>query len=409
MEKSLKIAVIGGGASGFFSAITAKQHFPQSKVVLFEKTNKVLSKVKISGGGRCNVTNNCFDINELAKNYPRGENFLRKAFNHFSTKDTIAWFESQGVELYNQADNRIFPKSNDSQTIVNCLLTVAENLGVVQKLNTNIISITKKEELFCLKTTIETFEFERVILTVGGIPKLENMTWLQNLGCKMIAPVPSLFTFNMPKNPIIELMGASNELTHCRIEKEKLQSDGALLVTHWGMSGPAVLKLSAWGARLLAEKNYDFNLLVNWANGQKEDDVRSILLAFLTGEHSGKKIETVNPFGISKRLWNFLLEKTEISNEMRWNELGKKNLNKLTNQLINDFYAVKGKTTFKEEFVTAGGVALSQVDVNTMQHKEIKGLFFAGEVLDIDGITGGFNFQAAWTTGFIAGKSVGGF
>lgn len=406
MNKPLKVAVIGAGAAGFFSAISAKRHFPDSEVIIYEKSNKVLAKVKISGGGRCNVTNDCLDTNELAKSYPRGENFLRKAFKQFAVQETLLWFEKRGVKIVTSPDKRMFPVSNDSQTIIDCLLKEAKDLGVDIQLYTGIEKLEKFEEKFNLITTKGTIVADRVILTVGGIPKYENMKWLEDAGCKMVQPVPSLFTFNMPKHPVIELKGVSTEKTESRIEKEKLSSNGPLLVTHWGMSGPSILKLSAWGARTLAEKNYQFNLLVNWVEGRKEEDVRNKLLSSAEGNFSSKKVYSVNPFNISKRMWYYICEKAEIPTEVRWEELGKKNRNKLVNQLVNDTYPVNGKTTFKEEFVTAGGVSLSQVDVNTMQHKEIAGLFFSGEVLDIDGITGGFNFQAAWTTGFIAGKNV---
>ncbi len=407
MNNSLKIAVVGAGAAGFFSAISAKRHFPDAEVVIYEKSNKVLAKVKVSGGGRCNVTNDCLDTNELAKGYPRGENFMRKAFKQFAVQETLLWFEKRGVKIVTSPDKRMFPVSNDSQTIIDCLLKEAKDLGVVVKLHTSIESLEKSESHFILKTPKEEVIADRVILTVGGIPRYESMKWLEDAGCEMIKPVPSLFTFNMPKHPVIELMGVSVDKTESRIEKEKLSSNGPLLITHWGMSGPSILKLSAWGARILAEKNYQFNLLVNWVNGSKEEEVRNKLLLSSEGDFSGKKVYSVNPFNISKRMWQYICEKVEISVETRWQELGKKNRNKLVNQLVNDSYPVSGKTTFKEEFVTAGGVALSQVDVNTMQHKRIEGLFFSGEVLDIDGITGGFNFQAAWTTGFIAGKNVG--
>jgi len=407
MNHPLKIAVIGGGAAGFFSAVTAKRNFPEAEVTIYEKSQKVLSKVKVSGGGRCNVTNHCFDTDELAKNYPRGEQFLRKAFKQFSVQDTIDWYESRGVKLVTLPDNCMFPQSDSSQTIIDCLMEEAIQLNVEIKIQTPVLGMEKKADYFELTTTTEKLTVNRVILTVGGIPKRSGMEWISQAGCEMIDPVPSLFTFNMPKSPVTELMGVVVEQTESKIEREKLVANGPLLVTHWGMSGPSVLKLSAWGARLLAEKNYEFNLLVNWVNGKKEEEVRTMLQSFSQGEHSAKKLENLNPFGISRRMWKFICEKLDFSEELRWNELGKKSLNKLVNQLINDMYPVSGKTTFKEEFVTAGGVALKQVDVNTMQHKQIEGLFFAGEVLDIDGITGGFNFQAAWTTGFIAGRHVG--
>lgn len=400
-----KVVVIGGGAAGFFAAVTAKRFNLDADVVILEKTTKVLAKVKVSGGGRCNVTNNCFDTAELAKNYPRGEHFLKKAFKQFAARETIEWFENRNVALVAEADNRIFPKSNESQTIIDCLMKEAFDLGVKIQLQTEVCQIQKRENDFEIHTSKGIQYANSVIVTVGGIPKKDNMQWLIDLGCKMVDPTPSLFTFNMPKNPVTELMGLSVENVFCRIEKEKLNTQGSLLVTHWGMSGPAVLRLSAWGSRLLAEKKYNFNLLINWVSGKNEEEIRQQLIAFAQGEESNKKISSINPFQLPKRMWLFICQKAELPEDVRWSEIGKKNSNKLINQLVNDLYSVSGKTTFKEEFVTAGGVDLSEIDVNTMQHKCISGLFFAGEVLDVDGITGGFNFQAAWTTGFIAGKN----
>lgn len=405
MNRPYRIAVIGGGAAGFFAAITAKSSHPTTEVIVLEKSANVLSKVKVSGGGRCNVTNNCFDTDLLAKNYPRGASFLRKAFQQFAVKETIEWFESRNVPLQAFPDNRIFPKSNTSQTIIECLLKEAYSLKIPIQLQTAVTSIQKEDKQFILETSKGTLRFDSIIVAVGGMPKSSNMVWLETIGCQMVPPVPSLFTFNMPKNPIIELMGSSVERVSARVEKEKLDTNGALLITHWGMSGPAVLKLSAWGARTLAEKNYQFNLLVNWTAEKKEDEVRALITSFANGDNAAKKVTSIQPFLLPKRIWLFICKKANLSEEMRWADLGKKSINQLVNQLVNDAYPVSGKTTFKEEFVTAGGVALSEVNVHTMEHKNIPSLFFAGEALDIDGITGGFNFQAAWTTGYIAGKN----
>lgn len=402
----MTIAIIGGGAAGFFAALSAKKHFPEHKVVLFEKSGKLLSKVKISGGGRCNVTNACFDNKKLASFYPRGENNLRKAFEVFNAKSTIDWFESRGVELKTYPDNCIFPESNDSQTIINCLLKEADTLGVEIKLNQSIIEIKGEIDAFELLSRDETFKVDRIIVTTGGQPKRSGLEWLEKLGHSIIEPVPSLFTFNMPNDPIRELMGNVVEKTTVKVEGTKLMGKGPLLVTHWGMSGPAILQLSAWGARILAEKNYSFAVLVNWLDDEKEDNLRRTLDKTIE-QHGEKMIGNLNPFPMTSRLWNFLLEKSDIHLEMRWKELGKRSSNKLVNTLLNDRYVVSGKTTFKEEFVTAGGVSLTDVNFKTMESKKLPGMYFAGELLDIDGITGGFNFQAAWTTGFIAGKSAG--
>lgn len=402
----MKIAIIGGGASGFFSAITAKRHFPNSSVSILEKSSKVLSKVKISGGGRCNVTNACFDNKQLSKHYPRGENHLRKAFEQFNAESTIEWFKSRGVKLITYPDNCIFPESNDSQTIIDCFLIEAKQLGVEILLNQNVRKIIQNGNDFVVQTLDNDLNFDKVIVTIGGQPKSSGMKWLSDLGHEIIEPVPSLFTFNMPKNPICDLMGNVVEKAIVKVEGTKLIGEGPLLITHWGMSGPAILKLSAWGARILKEKNYEFAILVNWLNDVKDENLR-LQIDRVMIEHGGKMVSNINPFVITNRLWHYLLEKSEVHKEIRWKDLGKKNINKLVNTLLSDRYEVRGKTTFKEEFVTAGGVTLKDVDFKTMQSKKIPGFFFAGEVLDIDGITGGFNFQAAWTTGYIAGKNVG--
>jgi predicted Rossmann fold flavoprotein len=402
----MKIAVIGGGAAGFFAAISCRNNFPNAQVAILEKSSKVLSKVKISGGGRCNVTNACFDNKKLSQHYPRGENQLRKAFEQFNAADTMEWFESRGVKMKVYPDNCVFPLVNDSQAIIDCFLNESKRLKIEIRFNQRIQKISKSENKFLLETDESELEFDRVIVTIGGQPKISGFNWMEELGHQIIDPVPSLFTFNMPKNPICELMGNVVENATVKVEGTKLIGQGPLLITHWGMSGPAILMLSAWGARILNEKNYEFAILVNWLNEMKEDVLRSqIQLVML--EHGGKMVSNLNPFPITNRLWVFLLQKSDILLEMRWKDLGKKNINKLVNTLLNDRFEVSGKTTFKEEFVTAGGISLNDINFKTMESRIVKGLFFAGEVLDIDGITGGFNFQAAWTTGFIAGKSSG--
>jgi predicted Rossmann fold flavoprotein len=404
----MKIAVIGGGAAGFFAAISCRNHFPNAQVTILEKSSKVLSKVKISGGGRCNVTNACFDNKKLSQHYPRGENQLRKSFEQFNAADTMEWFETRGVKMKVYPDNCVFPLVNDSQAIIDCFLNEVNRLKIEIRYNQRIQQILKSENKFLIQTDENKLEFDRVIVTIGGQPKSSGFNWMEKLGHQIIEPVPSLFTFNMPKNPICELMGNVVENATVKVEGTKLIGQGPLLITHWGMSGPAILKLSALGARILNEKSYNFAILVNWLNELKEDDLRN-QLQFAMLEQGGKMVTNLNPFPITNRLWVFLLQKSDISLEMRWKDLGKKNINKLLNTLLNDRYEVSGKTTFKEEFVTAGGISLQEIDFKTMESRVIKGLFFAGEVLDIDGITGGFNFQAAWTTGFIAGKNVGGF
>jgi predicted Rossmann fold flavoprotein len=401
-----KIVVIGGGAAGFFAALSAKIHYPENEVIIYEKLNKVLSKVKISGGGRCNVTHACFDNKELASKYPRGENYLRKAFEQFNANDTIEWFKKRGILLKTYPDGCIFPQSNDSQTIIDCFQGEAKRLGVKVMMNQSIHKISKSKAGFELITQTSKINADKVIITTGGQPKKSGMLWLEDLGHSIIEPVPSLFTFNMPGNSISTLMGNVVEKATVKVEGTKLIGKGPLLITHWGMSGPAILLLSAWGARILNEKNYQFAILVNWLDEMKDLTLREMMSEIMK-DHSGKMIGNLNPFPVTNRMWHYLLEKSEIHLETRWKDLGKKNVNKLVNTLLNDRYQVSGKTTFKEEFVTAGGVALTEVDFKTMESKVVSGLYFAGEILDIDGITGGFNFQAAWTTGFIAGKHSG--
>jgi predicted Rossmann fold flavoprotein len=401
-----KIVVIGGGAAGFFAALSAKIHYPENEVIIYEKLNKVLSKVKISGGGRCNVTHACFDNKELASKYPRGENYLRKAFEQFNANDTIEWFKKRGILLKTYPDGCIFPQSNDSQTIIDCFLGEAKRLGVKVMMNQSIQKISKSKAGFELITQTSKINADKVIITTGGQPKKSGMLWLEDLGHSIIEPVPSLFTFNMPGNSISTLMGNVVEKATVKVEGTKLIGKGPLLITHWGMSGPAILLLSAWGARILNEKNYQFAILVNWLDEMKDLTLREMMSEIMK-DHGGKMIGNLNPFPVTNRMWHYLLEKSEIHPETRWKDLGKKNVNKLVNTLLNDRYQVSGKTTFKEEFVTAGGVLLSEIDFKTMESKILPGLHFAGEILDIDGITGGFNFQAAWTTGFIAGKHSG--
>jgi len=397
----MKIAVIGGGAAGFMAAITAKETNPQASVTIFEKTDKVLVKVKVSGGGRCNVTNATFSISQLIKNYPRGGRELKKSFNHFFTTDTVNWFENRGVTLKTEADNRMFPSSNSSQTIVDLLQNTAENLAIRLSYKSKITAITPSENGIILSINGETLIFDKVIIASGGSPKESGLDWLKKLGYKIVSPVPSLFTFNMPKNPITKLMGLSVPNVITSIKGSKLRQTGPLLITHWGMSGPAILKLSAWGAQDLAKQNYNFSVQVNWL-AMNEEELRS---QFSNMTSSRKQMYKHNPIEIPKRLWHFMLNKLEIAEDQIWNELAKKNKNRLINMLLNDEFEVKGKTTFKEEFVSCGGIDLSEINMQTMESKRHPGIYFAGELLNIDGVTGGFNFQAAWTTGYLAGKN----
>ena len=404
-QPKLKIAIIGGGAAGFFAAFSAKKHHPDADVVIFEKSSKTLSKVKISGGGRCNVTNSCSDIKELIKAYPRGEKKLRSVFSEFNTTDTVEWFESRGVPLVTQEDHCIFPKSQNSQSIIDCFYNEIKRLSIDIKLSYGIDKIQPLNQSFQLISSRnnETFIVNKVIITTGGGTKLDSFNWLKEMDISIVPPVPSLFTFNMPKESITELMGIVVENAFVQIQGTKIKCNGPLLITHWGMSGPSILKASAYGARVLADSNYNFSINVNWINGRNESETR-LEIEKLIKEHALKNIGNIRPFFIPERLWHFLLSKCTINLTTKWSQLGNKNINKIVHHLTNDNYQVEGKTTFKEEFVTAGGIDLNDVDMKTMQSKKIQGLYFAGEVLDIDGITGGFNFQAAWSTGFIAGQ-----
>ena len=403
--KNKTLVVIGGGAAGFFCAVNAAQMNAGLRVVLLEKQQKLLSKVKVSGGGRCNVTHACFEINELAKYYPRGEKFLRKAFHWFNTTHTVKWFEERGVELKKESDGRMFPITDNSQTIIDCLLRETSKYKVEIITGCDVGAITKIDDIWQIETGRQTYTADFVCVAAGGYNTLVKFDWLQKLGHTIETPVPSLFTFNMPKNPIIELMGVSVPMVQVKLAGSKLQTNGAILITHWGLSGPAILKLSAWGARELAIKEYKFTVIVNWLNDCNEQQLRE-QWGSLRNELAAQKMGNKNPFGLPNRLWNYLLMHCKISEDARWAELPSTNQNKLITTLTAQQFDVNGKTTFKEEFVTCGGIKLSEIDPNTMESKKVPNLFFAGEVLDIDGVTGGFNFQNAWTSGWLAAKAV---
>lgn len=401
----MKVAVIGGGAAGFFAAIHAKENFPHAQVTIFEKSKKILAKVKVSGGGRCNVTNGCTSITELSRAYPRGEKKMRKAFSIFNTKHTMEWFEKRGVELVIQDDNCVFPVSQNSQTIIDCFLNETRRLGVVIKTESPVTGIKSLDtaEIELQFRADNSVVFDKVIVATGGSPKRQGLDWLADLGHEIEEPVPSLFTFNMPHENVTELMGIVVEETITKIQGTKLRSDGPLLITHWGMSGPSILKLSAFGARILSDLAYKFKVQVNWVNIQNINLVEDELLRLVSG-HGQKQIASIRPYYIPDRLWRFLIGKVKLDPTKKWNELGKKGINKIVNILTNDIYDVQGKTTFKEEFVTCGGISLNSIDFKTMESRVCKNLYFTGELMDVDGITGGYNFQAAWTTAFIAGK-----
>lgn len=398
----INIGVIGAGAAGYFAAIHAAS--PQSDVTILEKTSKSLAKVKVSGGGRCNVTHAAFEVSQLVKNYPRGEKFLKKVFPHFAVADTIDWFESQGVSLKAEADGRMFPTTDDSQTIIDALEKAASQSNVKLVYNFQVLKIRQLERGFEVQGKDKSYVFDKLIVATGGSPKIDGFQFLKPLINNIISPIPSLFTFNTPNEPIRRLMGLSVPDAHVRLEGTKLAYRGPLLITHWGLSGPAILKLSAFGANWLHIQHYKANAHIRWHADWTENGLSTQMGQFQLS-HPKKKISSNPLFGIPARLWEHLVEKSEIRTELQWQNLSKKNFHKLLQNLFCYIVHIEGKTTFKEEFVTAGGVDIAEVDPETMMSRACPNLFFAGEVLNIDGITGGFNFQAAWSTGFLAGKS----
>ena len=401
-----KLVVIGGGAAGFFCAVNAARLQPNIEVIIIEKTGKLLSKVKVSGGGRCNVTHGCFSMGDMVKKYPRGEQFLKKAFHHFFTTDTIQWFIDRGIETKTEKDGRMFPSSNSSQTIVDCFLNEAVKYNVQIEINTDVTNLHFQNNKWIITTSFnKEIAADFVCIASGGFMKMANAKWLDLLGHTIAPPVPSLFTFNMPANPITKLMGLSVEHARVKILGEKLETEGPLLVTHWGLSGPAILKMSAYAALILANKNYDFTVVINWLPLYNENSLRE-KMQLLRFDMATTKIQNKNPFFLPTRLWEYLLLESGIKEGIKWTDLKAKEQNLLIKNLCLQSFQIKGKTTFKEEFVTAGGVNTEEIDVNTMESKLQKNLFFAGEVINIDGVTGGFNFQNAWTTGWIAAKAI---
>ena len=403
-----KLVVIGGGAAGFFCAVNAARMNPLLEVILLEKSSKLLSKVRVSGGGRCNLTHACFDREEMSRHYPRGQRFVKKAFHRFFTTDTIQWFEERGVPLKTETDGRMFPQSDSSESIVSCLLREVNQYKVDIRMNSEVLKLQKTADGFDLHLSQgKTIVADYVCVACGGYPKTPMFDWLIQTGHTIESPVPSLFTFNIPGHPVTGLMGVSVPAATVKIGRTKLEETGPLLITHWGLSGPAVLKLSARGARELAERNYHFPITVNWLPGQQDQQL-ALQFRGIRQELAAQKIGIRNPFALPQRLWDLLLELSGIDQEKRWADLPVKEQNKLVVNMVQCSFEVKGKTTFKEEFVTAGGIRLNDIDVNTMQSKILPGLYFAGEIMDVDGVTGGFNFQHAWTSGFIAASSVAG-
>lgn len=395
------IIVLGGGAAGFFAAITAKDYHPSAAVVLLERTSQLLGKVRISGGGRCNVTHSCFEPRRLVQNYPRGNKELLGPFHQFGPEQTIEWFGSRGVKLKTESDGRMFPTTDSSQTIIDCLMKEAEKVGVKIQLGKKIESVSREGEQFVLQAGNEILKCDRLILATGSNPA--GHAFAQSLGHTIQKPVPSLFTFNVPDFSLKELAGATVEKAVLSIEGFPRQQEGALLVTHWGFSGPAALKLSAWAARFLFEREYEANLQIDWIPDTGDRQFFEIFKT-LRKDSGARSLTNVKPFPLSKNLWRKFLEDVRIDPSLQLSHLAQDDIARLHRKLKGDLYRIKGKTTNKEEFVTCGGVSLAEVNFKTMESRLQPGLFFAGEILDIDGVTGGFNFQNAWTTGWLAGQ-----
>lgn len=401
MARRFHSVVLGGGAAGFFAALSCRNAHPEASVLLLEKTGALLSKVRISGGGRCNVTHACFDPRLLAQNYPRGGKELIGPFTRFQPRDTIQWFEERGVALKTEADGRIFPVNDSSSSIIDCLMREAERLQVEIRTRQKIVRIEKLEGFSIYLASGEKVEANYLCLATGSFP--DGQALAKGFGHTIQDPVPSLFTFNIPSSPLKDLAGISVDPVTLTLKDSGLAQSGPLLITHWGFSGPAALKLSAWGARLLHAQNYQVALLVDWLPDWNHE---RLMESLRQNRRNPQTLANQNPFSLPKNLWRRLLQLSGIEENRRLSEISKEALAALSQHLKADQYPVNGKTTYKEEFVTCGGITLSEVDFKTMESRLCKGLYFAGEILDIDAVTGGFNFQNAWTTGWLAGQAM---
>jgi len=398
-----KVIIIGGGAAGFFTAINAKEMNPELDITILEKGKEVLQKVKISGGGRCNVTHACFEPKELVQFYPRGNKELLGPFHQFMTGDTFEWFENNGIPLKIEKDNRVFPESNSSQTIVDCFLNKTKRLGISVLKNHGVTTIQKQANSWLVITKKQQFVCDAVVMAAGSSKKVWELS--KALRHSIISPVPSLFTFNIKDARIKDLLGISVPNATVQLEDTNLEASGPLLITHWGMSGPAILKLSAFGARVLAEKNYEYQVQVNWLSRPTHKIVNVLLN--LKKKHSKKQVIVRSPFEeIPKRLWERFVLATTIKTTFNWADVSHDQIDALANQLTKSVFTAKGKSTFKEEFVTAGGVDLREINFKCFESKLQNNLFFVGEVLNIDAVTGGFNFQNAWTGGWLCAKAL---
>jgi predicted Rossmann fold flavoprotein len=403
----MHLVIIGGGAAGFFAAIAAAEANPAARVTVLEKTSKLLAKVRVSGGGRCNVTHACPNPTDLIAFYPRGGRRLRNAFRAFGPTDTIAWFEKRGVVLKTEADGRMFPTTDSSETIIACLVDAARRAGVVVCQQADVRAVMPVGEGFAIALASgEPIQADRVLIATGGHPKAAAYEWLAALGHTVVPPVPSLFTFNVPDSPTADLPGVAVVMGGAKVAGASglPTTDGPLLVTHWGFSGPAVLKLSAWGARDLAVRNYQFTALLSWAGAFTEETLRAEF-ASRRHAHARRMVMSDALPGIPQRLWRRLCELAGVEPEHRWSDLPARTQNRLLEVTLRQPVTVSGKTTFKDEFVTCGGISLDEVDLLTFASRRVPGLYFAGEILDIDALTGGYNFQAAWTTGYLAGRA----
>lgn len=403
---SKHLIVIGGGASGMFCAVNASAQSTGLKVTVLEKTHKLLSKVLVSGGGRCNLTHDSDEIEEMSSCYPRGRHFVRKAFHQFFTDDTREWFRDRGVDSVPESDGRVFPRSNKSESIIQCLQSEAERHKVNIRLKSEVISVQQLDGHFEVRLQNgEALHSDFLFIACGGFQKTASFDWIKALGHEIITPVPSLFTFNLPGNPITELMGVSVASVGLKIQGKSFRSSGPLLITHWGLSGPAILRLSALAARELSERDYVFQVQVDWLPHLHRDEMVGVL-EDLRRVRGSQMVHSKPLLMLPSRLWQYLLSIVGVENSIRWADLPGHHRNALIEILKGQIFQVKGKTTFKEEFVTAGGVATRQVDPTSMQSRLIEGLYFGGEVLDVDGITGGYNFQHAWTSGWIAARHI---
>jgi len=399
--KYFDVIIVGGGAAGFFAAINIAEQYPDLTVAILEKSKEVLSKVKVSGGGRCNVTHAEFIPQELVKNYPRGEKELLGPFHTFMTGDTMEWFEKRGVPLKIEDDGRIFPESNSSQTIIDCFLYEAKKLDV-EVIKQQVVTGFNKDEFWQVKTKTDQFSCEKLIIATGSSAKIWEQ--LEQLGHSIVQPVPSLFTFNINDSRIKEVPGVVAQNVTVKVLETNLESNGPLLITHWGMSAPAILKLSAFGAVELAEKNYNFQIEINFINQDFENVISQ--LKQIKIDFAKKVVANYSMFELPKRLWNQLVLASNINQDIRWADVNKSQLENLSGQLTKAIFNVKGKSTFKEEFVTAGGIDLKEVNFKNYQSKLFENLYFAGEVINVDAITGGFNFQNAWTGAYILSKNL---